>query len=64
MNERIESRFASRKFILVCALVLIATGFRIAGLLDSAEWINVATWLAGLYMAGNVGAAVAGKAKN
>lgn len=58
-----DTRFASRKFILACVIVLIATGFRIAGLLDSAEWINVSTWLAGLYMAGNVGAAAVTKPK-
>ena len=60
-----DSHFASRKFVIACVIVVIATGFRIADLLSSAEWMNTVTWICGLYMAGNVGTAavVAAEAK-
>lgn len=49
-----ESRYASRKWILACAAFLTATGLLIAGLLTPDQWASFDTWLIGLYFAANV----------
>lgn len=50
------TRYASRKFILACFLLLAALGLLIAGLIDPATWERFSTWVLGLYVTGNVGA--------
>lgn len=58
-----DTRYASRKFILVAFLLLAALGLLIAGLVDAAQWSEFSTWVLGLYMTGNVASRyVAGQA--
>lgn len=59
--EIAASRYASRKFLLAAATLLIATGLLIGGGLHSAEWVDMVRWTLGLYMAGNVGATAVGR---
>lgn len=49
-----ETKFASRKWILACAAFLAATGLLIAGLLSPDQWVSFTTWVVGLYCAANV----------
>jgi hypothetical protein len=50
-----DTRYASRKFILAAFLLLAALGLLIAGLIDQATWEGFSTWVLGLYITGNVG---------
>ncbi|GGK08850.1 hypothetical protein GCM10011394_17860 [Luteimonas terricola] len=54
---QMESKFASRKFILAAFVLLAALGLLIAGLIDQNTWSSFNTWVIGLYITGNVGAA-------
>lgn len=51
----------SRKFILACSSILLATGLLLAGFVDGANWVDVTKWVTGLFMAGNVGEKYASK---
>jgi len=57
-----EAKFASRKFILAAFALLAALGLLIAGKIDQATWSSFCTWVIGLYVTGNVGAAYVAKA--
>lgn len=50
-----DTRFASRKFILSCAAFLVGLPMVFMGLLTPDQWVSYTTWVLGLYMAGNVG---------
>lgn len=50
-----DTRFASRKFILAAFLLLAALGLLIAGFIDQDTWQGFCTWVLGLYVTGNVG---------
>ena len=57
-----DTRYASRKFILACAAFVAALPLLAVGLITSDQWVSFNTWLLGLYMAANVGdQAVTGK---
>lgn len=49
-----ETKFASRKWILACAAFLMSSGLLIAGLLTPDLWVSFNAWLVGLYLAANV----------
>ena len=57
-----DARYASRKFILAAFVLLAALGLLIAGKIDQATWSSFNTWVIGLYVTGNVGAAYVAKA--
>ena len=50
-----------RKFSLAVGVILIATGMLIWGKVTSAEFVQLVTWVSGLYFGANVGAKVAEK---
>ena len=50
-----DTRYASRKFILACATVLLTALARGLGWIDGAQFVALLQWTLGLYMAGNVG---------
>lgn len=50
-----DARFASRKFILTCVLILMAATAFALGLITPEQFIDYTKWLLGLYMVGNVG---------
>lgn len=52
-----RGRYGSRKWLLALLLVALSTGLRWAELIDSSDWVQTVTWVAGLYMAGNAGTA-------
>ena len=56
-----EPRFASRKWMLALITLSCAVGARAIGWIDGAQFVSMFTWITGLYMAGNVGQAVADK---
>ncbi len=56
-----DAHFASRKWILSLFLIACAMGARWLGWIDGAQLVSLLTWSCGLYMAGNVGQAVADK---
>lgn len=56
-----DTRYASRKFVLTVFLQLVALGLLIAGLIDSSTWKDFSMSVLMLYMAGNVGAALVDK---
>ena len=50
-----ERRYSSRKFLMACSIIVaghIALGL---SAINSAEWLDLMKWIAGLYFAGNVG---------
>ena len=50
-----ERRYSSRKFLMACSIIVaghIALGL---AAINSAEWLDLMKWTAGLYFAGNVG---------
>ena len=53
--------YTSRKFILACGSILLATGLLLAGFVDGEQWVDVTKWVTGLFMAGNVGEKYASK---
>lgn len=57
-----DAKFASRKFILAAFALLAALGLLLAGKIDQAAWSSFCTWVIGLYVTGNVGAAYVAKA--
>lgn len=57
----IDARYASRKFQLAAFLLLASLGLLIAGLIDQDTWSGFCTWVLGLYVTGNVGAAYVAK---
>jgi hypothetical protein len=50
-----DSRYASRKFILAAFLLLAALSLLVLGKIDQATWERFSTWVLGLYITGNVG---------
>lgn len=56
-----DNHFASRKWILALLLVVCAMTARGLLWIDGAQLVSLLTWSAGLYMAGNIGQAVADK---
>lgn len=56
-----DTRYASRKFILACFAMLAALGLLLGGIIDADTWSGLCTWVLGLYMTGNVGAAFVAK---
>jgi hypothetical protein len=50
-----ERRYSSRKFLMACSIIV--AGHIALGLdaINSAEWLDLMKWTAGLYFAGNVG---------
>lgn len=54
MSEFVDSRYASRKFVLAAASLLVAwIAFPLA-LLSADQVLNFSMWVLGIYMAGNV----------
>lgn len=53
--------YTSRKFILAVGCIAIATGLLLYKSIDGAQWVDVAKWVTGLFMAGNVGEKYAAK---
>ena len=58
----VDRRYASRKFILACAVWLAGTFVYIVGphlfmtpQMATDQWITFSQWILGLYLAGNVG---------
>ena len=49
-----DSRYASRKFLLAASLLIAAIALLVAGLIDAATWERFSTWVLGLYITGNV----------
>jgi hypothetical protein len=56
-----DSHFASRKWVLALLALGIAIAARALHWIDGAQLVSLVTWTTGLYMAGNVGQAVADK---
>lgn len=50
-----DTRYASRKFILTAFLLLAAVALLVAKIIDPATWAGFSTWILGLYITGNVG---------
>lgn len=50
-----------RKFGLAVSVIVIATGLVIWGKITSPEFVQLVTWISGLYFGANVGAKVADK---
>jgi len=50
-----DARYASRKFLLTCVLVMMAATAFALGLITPEQFIDYTKWLLGLYMVGNVG---------
>jgi hypothetical protein len=50
-----DSRYASRKFILAAFLLVAALALLVLGKIDQATWERFCTWVLGLYITGNVG---------
>lgn len=53
--------FNSRKWTLALLIVICSMASRGLGWIDGAQLVSLLTWITGLYMAGNVGQAVADK---
>lgn len=49
-----DSRYASRKFILACFVLLAALGLVLGDVLDAGQWMSISTWVLGLYYTGNI----------
>lgn len=47
-------QFSSRKFLFSCAVVVIATGLRVAELIDARDWVSVALAVTAAYLTANV----------
>ena len=58
-TPREASRYASRKFVLTVAVLMLAALYRELGVLSEAGWVDLTKWTLGLYFAGNVGTWVA-----
>jgi hypothetical protein len=50
-----DTRYASRKFVLSCVLVAMAAVAFALGLIAPEQFLDYTKWILGLYMAGNVG---------
>lgn len=50
-----DARYASRKFILSCVLVLLAAIAFSLDLISPDQFLDYTKWILGLYLAGNVG---------
>ena len=57
----IDTRHASRKFVITSVLVLYAMTCNALGVRADPEWLSFLTWIVGLYITGNVGAALVDK---
>ena len=56
-----DNHFTSRKWILTLLVLTISVIARWLNWVDGAQFVQLLTWIVGLYMAGNVGQAVADK---
>lgn len=56
-----DTRYASRKFILAAFAMLAALGLLLAGRIDQDTWSQFCVFVLGLYITGNVGAAAVAK---
>ena len=56
-----KNPYTSRKFLLAVGCIAIATGLLLYKSIDGAQWVDVAKWVTGLFMAGNVGEKYAAK---
>ncbi len=45
---------ARRKLIVTVLIIAVGTGLLIAGKVDAAHWVEVTTWIGGLYLGANV----------
>lgn len=54
-----DRRYASRKFLLACVLILVCTWLLLIESLTAPMWADMIKWLFGLYCAGNVGSSLA-----
>lgn len=50
-----DTRYASRKFILTAFLLLVAVALLVTKIIDQETWSGFSTWVLGLYVTGNVG---------
>jgi len=50
-----DTRYASRKFILTAFLLLVAVVLLVTKIIDQETWSGFSTWVLGLYVTGNVG---------
>lgn len=50
-----DTRYASRKFILTAFLLLVAVVLLVTKIIDPETWSGFSTWTLGLYVTGNVG---------
>ena len=53
-TRRIED-FGGRRWLTTVAIILIATGLLVAGLITDSLWGEVVTWVFGIFATGNVG---------
>lgn len=58
-----DTRYASRKFILTAFLLVAAIVLLLCKIIDQDTWASVTTWVLGLYMTGNVGTYLVTKTK-
>lgn len=49
-----DTRYASRKFLLTCAVYATSVPLVCMGLLTPDQWISLTTWVLGLYLGANV----------
>ena len=54
MNDFVESRYASRKFVLAASALFVAWLAFPPGLISADQVLNFTMWVLGIYMAGNV----------
>lgn len=57
----LDRRFASRKWRLSLLALVLCVLARALNWVDGAQFVSLVEWVVGLYMAGNVGSAVAEK---
>lgn len=57
-----DTRYASRKWLLAVAAFLASVAFFALGRLTADQWISLTTWVLGLYGASNVAHVAASKA--
>lgn len=50
-----KDKLGGRRFWMCCGVILVGTGLVLHGALTGAEWVSVATWVCGIYVAGNTG---------
>ncbi len=58
MNDE-DSGFLSRKFLLTVAVLVVASWFRVAHLIEASDWIKVVTAVLAVYGLANVSQTIA-----